>query len=209
MKTKSYQMVVVAVSIAIMVLMAFTPIGLIDLPLIKATTLHIPVIVISLLLGPIHGMALGGVFGILSLIKNTMMPSVLSFVFTPAITVPGTNKGSLLSLVIVLLPRILVGLTPWLFYVAFKKRENVGKIKNYIVLVISSLIGSFTNTILVMGLIYLLFGQEYMAVRSLTSDGLKQAILLIISTNGVAEAIATAIIVPFIVMALSRIQKAR
>ena len=37
-------MVLLALFVAILLLMTFTPIGLIDLPLIKATILHVPVI---------------------------------------------------------------------------------------------------------------------------------------------------------------------
>ena len=89
-----YGLVLLAMFSAIIFLLAFTPIGLIDLPLIKATILHVPVIIGSILLGPKKGAFLGGIFGLTSLIKNTMMPSALSFAFSPFIPVPGTDRGS-------------------------------------------------------------------------------------------------------------------
>ncbi|MEG1858415.1 MAG: ECF transporter S component, partial [Pseudoflavonifractor sp.] len=46
---------ILAIFTAIMFLLAFTPIGLIDLPLIKATILHVPVIIGAILLGPKKG----------------------------------------------------------------------------------------------------------------------------------------------------------
>lgn len=73
-------------------------------PLIKATILHVPVIIGSILLGPKKGAFLGGIFGLTSLIKNTMMPSALSFAFSPFIPVPGTDRGSLWALVICFVP---------------------------------------------------------------------------------------------------------
>ena len=86
MKTRKYDtrwMVSVALMAAIVVLLANTPLGLIPLPIIKATTTHIPVIVGAILLGPLAGGILGGVFGICSMINNTIAPAVLSFAFSP------------------------------------------------------------------------------------------------------------------------------
>ena len=53
----------VAMFAAVQLLLNVTGIGLIPLPLIKATTLHIPVIIGAVLLGPLGGGILGGVFG--------------------------------------------------------------------------------------------------------------------------------------------------
>ena len=51
---------VLAMFTAILFLLTFTPIGMIDLPIIKATVLHVPVIIGALLLGPKKGAFLGG-----------------------------------------------------------------------------------------------------------------------------------------------------
>src|SRR3712207_9391209 len=69
----------VALMAAIIILLVNTPLGMIQLPIIKATTVHIPVIVGAICLGPLAGAILGGVFGICSLVSNTMAPSLLSF----------------------------------------------------------------------------------------------------------------------------------
>lgn len=50
--SKIHELVLLAMFSGILLLLAFTPIGLIDLPLIKATILHVPVIIGSILLGP-------------------------------------------------------------------------------------------------------------------------------------------------------------
>ena len=70
------ELVLTALFAAIILLMAFTPLGLIDLPLIKATILHVPVIIGSVVLGPKRGAGLGALFGLVSLWKNTMAPSL-------------------------------------------------------------------------------------------------------------------------------------
>ena len=85
---------VLAMFTAILFLLTFTPIGMIDLPIIKATVLHVPVIIGALLLGPKKGAFLGGMFGLASLLKNTLVPNLSSFAFSPLIPVPGLDRGS-------------------------------------------------------------------------------------------------------------------
>lgn len=77
MKTKKHDtrwLVSVALMAAIIIVLANTPLGMIQLPVIKATTVHIPVILGAILLGPSAGAILGGVFGICSVVSNTMTP---------------------------------------------------------------------------------------------------------------------------------------
>ena len=74
-------MVSVALMAAIVILLANTPLGMIQLPIIKATTVHIPVIIGAIILGPAAGAILGGTFGLCSMISNTTAPTLLSFAF--------------------------------------------------------------------------------------------------------------------------------
>ena len=105
-------MVQVALFAALIVALAFLPfIGYIPLGFTKATTIHIPVIIGSILLGPQKGAVLGGVFGLTSLINNTLYPTATSFVFSPFYSA-GAFKGGWASLIICFVPRILVGVTP-------------------------------------------------------------------------------------------------
>ena len=68
---KTYELVLTALFTAIIVIMAFTPLGYIPLVVINATIIHIPVILGALFLGPKKGAFLGFVFGLTSLINNT------------------------------------------------------------------------------------------------------------------------------------------
>ncbi|MDD3142530.1 MAG: ECF transporter S component, partial [Lachnospiraceae bacterium] len=99
-------MVQVALFSAIIVILAFTPfLGYIPLGFTRATIIHIPVIIGSLMLGPKKGAVLGGVFGMTSLINNTINPTVTSFVFSPFYSL-GDIHGGLGSIIICLVPRI-------------------------------------------------------------------------------------------------------
>ena len=67
---KTFEMVLTALFTAIIIIMAFVPyLGYINLVVIKATLIHVPVIIGSIVLGPKKGGFLGFVFGCTSLIK--------------------------------------------------------------------------------------------------------------------------------------------
>ena len=80
---RTRHMVQTAIFGVIIVIMAFTPfLGYIPLGFTRATIIHIPVILASLLMGPKTGALLGLLFGLTSFINNTVNPTVTSFVFT-------------------------------------------------------------------------------------------------------------------------------
>ena len=201
-------MVGVALMAAIVVLLANTPLGMIQLPVTKATTVHIPVILGAVVFGPGAGALLGGVFGICSVISNTITPALTSFAFSPFIPVPGMDRGSVWALVICLLPRIMVGITPDLVYRFINwLLENKHTISRTVSMVVASIVGSFTNTVLVMGLIFVVFKDAYAAMNNIPVDAVLGVILGVVATNGVPEAIVAAIITPAICLPLRKALK--
>ena len=120
---KTFQLVITSLFAAIIILMAFTPLGYIPLVVINATIIHIPVILGALFCGPKKGAVLGFIFGLTSFIKNTIMPTSLSaFVFSPVLAGSMLGaEGVFKSLFICFVPRILVGVVPFFIYVAVKK----------------------------------------------------------------------------------------
>lgn len=131
---KSYSLVLTALFTAVIVLMAFTPLGYIPLVVINATIIHIPVILGAIFCGPKKGAFLGFVFGLTSFIKNTVMPATLSaFVFSPVLasSIDGP-AGIIKSTVICFVPRILVGVIPYFVYkgvvalVSGKRSDSAG-----------------------------------------------------------------------------------
>ncbi len=126
---KTYELVLTALFTAIIVIMAFTPLGYIPLVVINATIIHIPVILGALFLGPKKGAFLGFVFGLTSFINNTFKAATASaFVFSPVLAyrIAGVS-GIFKSLYICFVPRILVGVVPyfvWLLIRRIVKGEN-------------------------------------------------------------------------------------
>lgn len=191
---KYYRFTLMALFVAITLIMGFTPLGFIPLPFIKLTIIHIPVILGSILLGPQYGAILGALFGLTSLINNTVVPAVTSFTFSPFIPLPGTTHGTPVALLICFLPRILVGIFPYYVFQGMNKLLK-GRDKQIGALAVSGVAGALTNTAFVMGLIYFLFRDAYAAAKGIAPDAVPAIIMGIVSFNGVIEAIAAGIIV--------------
>lgn len=181
-----------AMFLAIMILLAVTPLGFIPIGPINATTMHIPVIAASIILGPRLGAFLGGTFGLISLIRSTFIPTPLSFVFSPFIPVIGTDQGSWKALIIALIPRILIGVVPYFVYKGIQRltKNKVSPLS----LFLAGIAGSLTNTILVMNLIYFLFQQDYAQVLGTNINAVYSAVLAVIFTSGVPEAIVAGLV---------------
>lgn len=204
---KSLQTAQLALFSALIILLAFIPgIGYIPLGVTRATIIHVPVIIGSIVLGPKTGAVLGGVFGLTSLISNTLTPTVTSFVFTPFFEGAGLG-GNPLSLVICFVPRILVGVVPYFVYKGVIKLLNKIKGKETVSLITAGICGAMTNTILVMGMIYLFFGESYAKAKEISYDALLGVILGIIGVNGVLEAITAAVLTCVICKVLFKIKK--
>jgi uncharacterized membrane protein len=182
---------------AVIFLLAFTPFGFINLVVIKGTVIHIPVIVGSLTLGPCWGAFLGAMFGVTSFIINSTAPSLLSFAFSPLIPLPGVPHGSLWALVVCFVPRILVGVTPW-YADRLLRRFPLVKKRRILSLFASGIVGSATNTLLVMHVIYFAFRNSYAAVRNVASEAVYGLVLGVIMMNGIPEAILAGILTSFI-----------
>ena len=199
MKTKKHDtrwMVSVALMAAIVIVLANTPLGMIQLPIIKATTVHIPVILGAILLGPGAGAILGAVFGICSLVSNTMAPTLLSFAFSPFLSTTGI-PGALKAIWISVGCRILIGVVAGWLWVLFVKI----KLNQFIALPIVGFVGSMVNTVTVMGSIYFLFAQQYAEAKEVALRAVFGLVLGTVTACGIAEAIAAA----FLDLALGKV----
>src|SRR5699024_6793474 len=104
---------VIAIFFAIMLVIHFLTSLLFNLcPVpIKPTLIQIPVIVASIMYGSRIGAILGGLMGIISVTVNTITLMPTSYLFSPFV-----ENGNLASLVIAMVPRILIGITPYYVY---------------------------------------------------------------------------------------------
>ena len=168
----------------IIVLLAYTPIGLIPLGPISASTIHIPVIVGAIVLGPKKGAILGTVMGSVSFIR--------------ALTAPGWLDQLFRNPLVSILPRIFIGIAAYYMYRWIKKLCK----KDTAAYIVGSIVGSLTNTVLTLGALVIATGFAF-------PDKLQEVTALvttIVSTSGIVEAIGTGLIVPPIVYALKKLR---
>lgn len=260
------ELVLTGLFTAIIIIMAFTPLGYIPLVVINATIIHIPVILGSLFCGPKKGAFLGFVFGFTSCLKATIVGGTLSsFLFSPvlAASLVGTS-GIFKSLFIAFVPRILVGVIPYFVYIGIKKvlaseKKNLwGTVLNVLMsaflafgvyaflgkmseslsqaaalgigiavgavvfivveavfirkstqvipFVYAGVAGAMTNTLLVMGSIFVLYKDAYADAIGVAGNAVLGVITGVISFNGVIEAIVAAIIVYLVGLVLNTIK---
>lgn len=189
-KTKTRYMATLAMLCGVLLVMGATGIGFIPLPVIKATTMHIPVILGAVLLGPGAGAVLGGVFGLCSIWANTTAPGLLAFAFSPFMA--EGLAGALKSLWIALGCRIVFGVLAGLLWKAFRKLGET------VSLPITAATATLCHTLLVMGSIYVLLAQQYAQAKNVAVSAVFGLVMTTVTASGIPEAVAAAILVTVI-----------
>lgn len=196
-KMDTRYMATLAMFCGLLLVMGATGIGFIPLPVIKATTMHIPVILGAILLGPAAGAILGGVFGLCSIWANTTSPGLLAFAFSPFMTTEGL-PGVLKSLWIALGCRILLGVIAGWLWRGLKKVLK----QDYLALPVTAAVSTICHTILVMGSIYLLLAQQYAQAKNVAITAVFGLVMGTVTASGIPEAIIAAVLVTVIGKAL-------
>ncbi len=195
------RMVLLAMLCAVLLVMGMTGIGFIPLPVIKATTMHIPVILGAVLLGPAAGAVLGALFGLCSIWANTTSPGLLAFAFSPFMSADGLT-GVAKSLWIAFGCRILLGaIAGWLW----KGLHRLLK-KEIFALPVTAAVSAICHTVLVMGSIYLLLAQQYAQAKNVAVSAVFGLVMATVTASGIPEAIAAAVLVTVIGKALLQLQ---
>lgn len=200
-KLDTRYMATLAMLCGVLLVMGITGIGFIPFPVIKATTMHIPVILGAVLLGPSAGGVLGGVFGLCSIWVNTTSPGLLSFAFSPFMTTEGL-PGVVKSLWIALGCRILFGIIAGWLWKLFKKILK----QDYAALPVIAAVSTLCHTILVMGSIYFLLAQQYAEAKNVAITAVFGLVMGTVTASGIPEAIIAAILVTVIGKALLHLQ---
>ena len=197
-------LVSVALLAAIIIVMANTPLGFIPLPITKATTTHIPVILGAILLGPLAGAILGGVFGICSVVVNTFTPGLTAFAFSPFMSTTGLS-GAVKALWVALGCRILLGVVAGWLWIALKKV----RVSDWLALPVTGFVCTILHTLMVMGSIFFLFTQQYAQARNVAMEAVSGLILATVTGNGIPEALLAMVLVTAIGKALLRVNRMR
>ena len=179
--SKVTKMVQMAILIAIIVLMAFTPIGFIRTAGLEIQLIMIPVVIGAMILGPAAGALFGFVFGMLSFFQCFGMSPFGAVLL-------GINP--FLTFVVCVPTRTLAG---FLSGLVFKLLKKVDKTK-LICYFVGGLAGAVFNTIFFMSTLMLFFwNTDY--IQSLNADGLNvfAFVVAFVGLNGLLEWPATCI----------------
>lgn len=189
--------VTLALLVALLLVMGMTGLGFIPLPVIKATTMHIPVIFGAVLLGPSAGAILGLVFGLCSVWANTTTPGLLSFAFSPFMSTDGL-VGAVKAIWIAVGCRTLFGAAAgWLWQLLKKwKLPDLGALP------VTAAVATVLHTCLVMGSIYVLLANQYAQAKNVAMEAVFGLVMGTVTASGIPEAIAAAILVTVIGKAL-------
>ena len=187
--SKTRRLVLIGALGGISIFLGISGLGLIRLPIFSLTIMHIPVIIGALLEGPVVGIAVGLIFGLFSMYQNITAPGLTSFIFWNPI--------------VALIPRMLIGIVA---YYSFKLLKS--KIKSTGVCAgIASILATLTNTIGVLGLTYILYLDKYAQAREISRDAVAGTLLTVGLTNGIPEAIVSALITIPIVVTMLKIKR--
>ena len=181
------KMTVIGVLSAISIMMSMLPfIGYIPIGPIKATIMHIPVIIGAIIEGPVVGATIGLIFGLTSLWNAITQPVILYPLF--------------LNPLVSVLPRILIGIIAYYVYQGVYKLTK----KVYASGFVAGLIGSLVNTVGVLGMIYVLYAEKYLILIEQQGASAGNLLLGVAFTSGVPEALVAALIVSAVSVALIR-----
>ena len=182
-RSKTRRLVLIGALGGISIFLGISGLGLIRLPIFSLTIMHIPVIIGAILEGPVVGIAVGLIFGLFSMYQNITAPGLTSFIFWNPI--------------IALIPRILIGIVA---YYSFKLNTGVSA-------GIASILATLTNTIGVLGLTYILYLDKYAQAREISRDAVAGTLIAVGLTNGIPEAIVSALITIPIVITMLKMKK--
>lgn len=197
------KLVILGLMLAITVILDVTPLSAIPIGSVSATIVHLPAIITGIILGPLYGLIMSGLFGLVSLVHAATRP------MTP---LDPLFINPLLSIA----PRLLIGVVAYYGYQGIVKVWEAlfsGKVlqaKHTIGGVIGGILGSLTNTVLTLGTLYLLYVQDIIEKLGLADAAAVRVMLIgIVTSNAIIEAVVAGVIVSAVVSAYFAIYKQR
>lgn len=180
-RERNYNLAILGLLTAIMLIMAMTPLGTIPLGVISITIAHIPILLATLMLGLKEGLIMALIFGSLSMLKAITAPEGL---------LDPLFQNPLISIA----PRMMIPITTYYTSKLFSKTSK------YISTTVSVIVGNLTNTFFVYLSMYLFVRDKFEALSG------KSALATIISLVSTSTLIKTVIVVIITVPIVLRVK---
>ena len=186
-KVNVRRMTIISLLSAISIMLSMIPLGYIQIGPVAITTMCIPVIIGGIIEGPMVGMIVGFIFGLTSMFRGMA-------------GMAGPTSPIFINPLVSVLPRIFIGLVA---YYSFKLAMKIVK-NTYVSGLIAGGMASITNTVGVLGMIYVLYAAEYAKALGQSAGTAKALLMGIATTNGIAEALGGALVVSAVVVVLKK-----
>ena len=193
--TKTIKMAQMAILIAVVLIMAFTPLGYLKTVGLEISLITIPVAIGAMVIGPGAGAVLGAVFGLTSFYQCFGMSQFGAMLL---------SINPLYTFLVCVPTRILMGYLAGVLFKVFIKADN----GNTICYFVGGFMTAFLNTLFFMGTLILFFwNTEY--IQSLNAAGANALMFVVafVGINGVVEWIATTIVGGIVSKAVAKIAK--
>lgn len=176
---------------AVLLLMAYTPLGYLNIGPLAITLNIIPVALAAIALGPVGGAVIGAVFGLTSFLQcigigGTSAMGAMLFDISPV-----------LAFIQRFVPRVLDGFLLGYLFKAAKKITNV-----HISCFVTGFFSAFLNTAFFMSALVLLFGNSDYVKGLINGQNVIVFICSFVGINAVFEMLASTIITGFVGFAL-------
>ena len=190
-KLNTSQLVILGLMTAVLLLMAYTPLGYLNIGPLAITFNVIPVAISAITLGPVGGAIAGAVFGMTSFLQcigvgGTSAMGAILFDINP-----------ILAFIQRFVPRMLDGLLLGFIFKGVRKVSNVSA-----ACMVTGFCAAFFNTLFFMAALVLLFGNSAYMQELMGGKNIIAFICGFVGINAVFEMIASTIITGAVGMAL-------
>ena len=192
-KFTTSQLTILGLMSGILFLMAYTPLGYLNIGPLAVTFNVIPVAICAVVLGPTGGAVAGAVFGLTSFLQ------AMGIGGTSALGAALFQINPFLSAVQCFVPRILDGLLIGFIYRGMRKKTNV-----YASCAVTGFFSAFLNTLFFMTALVVMFGNTEVIQNLMGGRNVIIGCCMMVGVNAISEMFSSTIITAAVGTALSK-----
>ena len=192
-KFTTSQLTILGLMSGILFLMAYTPLGYLNIGPLAVTFNVIPVAICAVVLGPTGGAGAGAVFGLTSFLQ------AMGIGGTSALGAALFQINPFLSAVQCFVPRILDGLLIGFIYRGMRKKTNV-----YASCAVTGFFSAFLNTLFFMTALVVMFGNTEVIQNLMGGRNVIIGCCMMVGVNAISEMVSSTIITAAVGTALSK-----
>ena len=192
-KFTTSQLTILGLMSGILFLMAYTPLGYLNIGPLAVTFNVIPVAICAVVLGPTGGAVAGAVFGLTSFLQARGIGG------TSALGAALFQINPFLSAVQCFVPRILDGLLIGFIYRGMRKKTNV-----YASCAVTGFFSAFLNTLFFMTALVVMFGNTEVIQNLMGGRNVIIGCCMMVGVNAISEMVSSTIITAAVGTALSK-----